>query len=130
MISPKDLLNLSRREREMMDVVFEKKRATVAEVLEGMADPPSYSAVRATLNTLEKKGYLKHEADGASYVYVPTLPQAVASRSMLRRVVDTFFGGSAERAMAALLDVSDSRLSEQEKKRILALIRKAEEEGR
>jgi BlaI family penicillinase repressor len=130
MISPRDLTKLSRREREMMDIVFAKKRATVADVLEAMASPPSYSAVRATLATLERKGFLAHESDGPSYVYVPTLPKAAASKSVLRRVVDTFFGGSAEQAMAALLDVSDARLSDQEKKRILAMIRKAEEEGK
>ena len=121
---------LTRRERQIMEVVYRLGRATVADVLAQIEDPPSYSAVRATLNTLERKGFLAHESDGASYVYVPTLPKVVASRSVLRRVVDTFFGGSAEQAMAALLDVSDARLSDQEKKRILALIRKAEEEGK
>src|SRR5437016_1990313 len=94
---------LSRREREIMDVLYARSRASVADVMEALASPPSYSAVRATMRILEQKGHVKHEQSGAAYVYLPTTPVAHASRSALRRVVDTFFGGSPHKAMVALL---------------------------
>jgi BlaI family transcriptional regulator, penicillinase repressor len=121
---------LSRRERQIMDVVYRRGRATAAEVLEGLTDPPSYSAVRALLRVLEEKGHLRHEQEGAAYVYLPTVSRDTASRSAVKHLVQTFFEGSAERAMAALLDVSQSKLSKDELARISALIEAAKKEGR
>ena len=121
---------LSRREREMMDVIYARGRATAAEIRAAMSSPPSYSAVRATLRVLEEKGQLRHEHDGATYVFMATTPKDTASRSALRRLLATFFDGSPSRAMAALLDVSSTRLSKADRRRLLELIRAAEKEGR
>jgi BlaI family transcriptional regulator, penicillinase repressor len=121
---------LSRRERQIMDVVYRRGRATAAEVLEGLSEPPSYSAVRALLRVLEEKGHLRHEQEGAAYVYLPTVSRDAASRSAVKHLVHTFFEGSAERAMAALLDVSQSKLSKDELGRISQLIAAAKKEGR
>jgi BlaI family transcriptional regulator, penicillinase repressor len=121
---------LSRREREMMDIIFAKQRATAQEVRDALSSPPSYSAVRATLRILEDKGHLVHEQEGAAYVYRPTIAKDVASRSALKRIVDTFFGGSAKKAVAALLEESDGDLSAADRKKILAMIARAEREGR
>jgi len=122
--------NLSRRERQIMDVVYRLGSAGATEVLEGMPDPPSYSAVRAMLRVLEEKGHLRHEQDGTRYVYLPTLSRARARRSALRSVVDTFFEGSAEQAVAALLDASRDDLSKDELDRLATLIEQARQEGR
>jgi predicted transcriptional regulator len=119
------LPSLSRREREMMDVVFRLGRATAAEVMEGLASPPSYSAVRATLRILEEKGHLRHEADGNRYVYLPTVPAAQVRRSALRSLLDTFFGGSSKQAMVALLDEADGELPRKELEEIRRLIERA-----
>jgi BlaI family transcriptional regulator, penicillinase repressor len=124
------LANLSRRERQIMEVVYRSGRATATEVLAGIADPPSYSAVRALLRILENKGYLRHEADGPRYVYLPILPSHRASRSALRNVLETFFEGSTEKAMAALLDLSREQLSDDELSRLSRLIEDARKEGR
>jgi predicted transcriptional regulator len=124
------LENLSRRERQIMEVVYRSGRATATEVLAGIPDPPSYSAIRALLRILENKGYLRHEADGPRYVYLPTLPMSRASRSALRNVLDTFFDGSTEKAMAALLDLSRDDLSDDELSRLTRLIEDARKEGR
>lgn len=113
-----------------MDIIYRRGRATAAEVLEGLPDPPSYSAVRALLRVLEDKGHLRHDQEGASYVYRPTVSRETASRSAVKHLMQTFFGGSAERAMAALLDVSSSRLSPEELERIAALVESARKEGR
>lgn len=121
---------LSRREREMMDVIYARGRATAAEVRQAMASPPSYSAVRATLRVLEDKGFLRHEAERGVYVYLPTIPRIDASRSALKRVVQTFFDDSIEQTMAALLDVKRTRLTAKERARLIELIRRAEEEER
>lgn len=123
-----DLAKLSRREREMLEILYARGKATAAEVREAMRSPPSYSAVRATLRILENKGYARHTQQGTSYCYAPTLAPSVASRSMLSRVVETFFGGSPERAMVALLDLSDVELSVGERQRLLAAIRRKEGE--
>ena len=95
--------NLSRRERQIMDLLFQRGRATAAEVQEGLPEAPSYSAVRALLRILEEKGHVRHEQDGPRYVYVPKADRERARQSALKHVVQTFFDGSAEQAMAALL---------------------------
>jgi len=121
---------LSRREREIMDVIYRSGRATAAEVLDQLAEPPSYSAVRALLRVLEEKGHLRHEEDGPRYVFVPTVPRERARASALRRVLHTFFDGSTEQAVAALLDLSSTRLSDAELARLSQLIADARKEGR
>ena len=113
---------LSRRERQIMDVVYQREKATAADVLEGLPDPPSYSSVRALLGILEAKGHLRHVKDGVRYVYLPTHPQPAAARSALRQVMQTFFGNSVEKTVATLLSVSDGELSEDEWRRLSALI--------
>ena len=121
---------LSRREREIMDVIYRSGRATAAEVLDQVADPPSYSAVRALLRVLEEKGHLRHEEDGPRYVFVPTVPRERARASALRQLLHTFFDGSTEQAVAALLDLSSTRLSDDELARLSQLIADARKEGR
>lgn len=120
---------LSRRERQIMDVVYRLGRASTAEVLAGLPDPPSYSAVRALLRILEQKGHLVHEQEGPRYLYRPTVPREAARSDALRRLVETFFGGSAEGAMAALLRLEPD-LDETTLKRLERMIKKAREEGR
>ena len=121
---------LSRRERQIMDVIYRLGRATAAEVMGGMADPPSYSAVRAMLRVLEEKGHLRHESQGAKYVFLPTVPRDKARRSALKQLLQTFFDGSTEQAVAALLDLSDAKLSRDELDRLSDLIDQARKEGR
>jgi predicted transcriptional regulator len=123
-------MHLSRRERQIMDIVYGQGQATAAEVMERLPDPPSYSAVRAMLRLLEEKGYLKHEQDGMRYVYLPTLSREKARRSALKQLVQTFFDGSTEEAVAAILDMSGSKLSDTELDRLSELIEKARKEGR
>lgn len=122
--------DLSRRERQIMDVVYRLGKASVGEVLERIPDPPSYSAVRALMRILEEKGHLRHEQDGPRYLYLPTVPRDSARRSALTHMVRTFFGGSAEAAVAALLDPSNHRLSDRELDRLSALIDQARGQGR
>jgi BlaI family transcriptional regulator, penicillinase repressor len=112
-----------------MDLLFQRGRATAAEVQEGLPEAPSYSAVRALLRILEEKGHVRHEQDGPRYVYVPTIARDSAKRSALRHIVRTFFDGSTEQAMAALLDVSSSRLSDAELERLSRLIEDARARG-
>ena len=119
--------NLSRRERQIMDVLFQCGSATAGEIHAALPDPPSYSAVRAALSVLEKKGHVRHEIDKLRYVWMPRVARDRARRSELRRVVRTFFEGSIEQAVAALLDDSALKLDDQGKARIRALIDKAEE---
>jgi BlaI family penicillinase repressor len=121
---------LTRRERQIMDVIYARGRATVAEVLAGMSDPPSYSSVRTLLRLLEEKGQLRHEEAGPRYVYIPTVPREKARRSALRNVIQTFFNGSTEEAVAALLDLHDTKRSRGELDRLSALIENAKREGR
>jgi len=121
--------NLSRRERQIMDVIYSQSSASAADVMAGLPDAPSYSAVRAMLRILEEKGHLEHEKQGARYVYRPTLPPDKASRSALRQILQTFFDGSVERAVAALLDASESTLSDAELGRLAKLIETAQQEG-
>jgi BlaI family penicillinase repressor len=122
--------HLSRRERQIMDVIYSKGRATAAEVLEAIPTPPSYSAVRAMLRLLEEKGYLRHEQDGPRYVFLPTLSRERARQSAMKQLLQTFFDNSAEQAVAALLDMSRARLSEAELDRLSEMIEKARKEGR
>ena len=119
---------LSRRERQIMDIVYARGQATAAEVIEAMPDPPSYSAVRALLRILEQKGHLRHLQDGPRYVFVPTVSRDRARRSALRNLVRTFFDGSSAQAAAALID--QSQLSDDEFKRLAEAIDKARREGR
>ena len=126
----KGLDQLSRRERQIMDVIYRTGQATATDVLEALPDPPSYSTVRALLRILETKGHLKHVVDGTRYVFLPTLAPDRARRSAMRSLLDTFFEGSREKAVAALLDASRSELSEEELDRISRLIADAREEGR
>ncbi len=129
-MSKKELNNLSRRERQIMDIVYSRGQATATEVMENLPDPPSYSAVRALLRVLEEKGHLRHTLDGQRYVFSPTIARERAKRSALRGVLQTFFGGSAEEAVAALLDISQERLSDDELKLMENLIKQARKEGR
>jgi predicted transcriptional regulator len=122
--------SLSRREREVMDVLFRRGEATVAEVMEAMPDPPTYSAVRSILRVLEEKGHVGHREDGPRYVYAPAEAREQARRAAVDHLVETFFDGSAEQALAALLRRSDLDLSETQVQRIAAAITKAGEEGR
>lgn len=119
---------LSRRERQIMDAIYQLGRATVADVIEKLPDPPSYSAVRALLGILEDKGVLRHEQEGARYVYLPTVPREKARKSALKNLVTTFFNGSSREAIAALLD--ETRLSKTELQSLTELIEKAKKEGR
>ena len=125
-----DIIHLSRRERQIMDIVYREGRATPRDVLVQLPDPPSYSAVRAMLRVLENKGHLRHVAEGKTYVYVPTLARTRASRSAMKNMLQTFFDGSTEKAVAALLDMSRPDLTEEELERLSRLIEQAKEEGR
>ena len=122
--------DLSRRERQIMDVLYRSGRATAAEVLQGLPDPPSYSAVRAMLRILEQKGHVKHEEDGRTYVYMPVTRRADARQSALSHLLKTFFDNSAEQAMAALLAIKAEKMSDAELDRMSKLIDKAKKEGR
>lgn len=123
-------IHLSRRERQIMDVIYQLGEATAAEVMERLPDPPSYSAVRAMLRLLEEKGHLQHDQDGPRYVFKPTLAHDKAQRSALKHLVETFFEGSTEQAVAALLDLSKTKLSDDELDRLSQLIEQAKKEGR
>ena len=122
--------HLSRRERQIMDVLHAKGQATAAGVRAALPAPPGYSAVRALLSILEEKGHVRHRREGARYVYVPRTSPEIARRSALKRVVSTFFQGSVSQAMAALLDAADTELSNTELTRLQQLIKKARKEGR
>ena len=124
------LPGLSRRERQIMDILYQRGKASANEVRDGMPDAPSYSAVRAMLRVLEEKGHVKHQEEGMKYVYAPVVAAGKAKRSAVKHVLDTFFQGSAEQAVAALLDVSSSRLTREELDRMAALIEKAKQEGK
>jgi len=123
-------LHLSRRERQIMDAVYRLGTATAADVMQNMPAPPSYSAVRAMLRLLEEKGYLKHEQDGPRYVYQPTLSRDKARQSALKQLVQTFFDNSTEQTVTALLDMSKSKMSDEELERLSLLIEKARKDGR
>lgn len=121
---------LSRRERQIMDILHARESVTAAEVRAALPDPPSYSAVRALLRILEAKGHVRHRQDGARYVYLPCVSRRAASRSALKRVIATFFQGSVTQAMAALLESADTRLSDWELNKLQQIIKQAKKEGR
>jgi BlaI family transcriptional regulator, penicillinase repressor len=122
--------HLSRRERQIMDVLHRHRLATAAEVQAALPDAPGYSAVRALLRILEEKGHVKHRREGARYVYLPRGSQGSARRSALKRVVATFFQGSVTQAMAALLETADTELSEPELHQLQQMIDQARKENR
>ncbi len=126
----KKMQSLSRREREMMDIIFRAGKASAGEVLEAMADPPSYSAVRATLRVLEQKGLLRHEDDGTRYVYRPTLNRDKARQSAVDHLLTTFFDGSVANVVAMLLERSGDDLSGEDLDHLARLIEQAKKEGR
>jgi BlaI family transcriptional regulator, penicillinase repressor len=120
---------LSRRERQIMDILYKRTRATAAEVMEDLSGEPSYSTVRTQLRVLEEKGHVSHEEEGLRYVYAPAVPRRAARKSALRHLVETFFDGSAEQVVAAVLGGEGTRLSEAELNRIAELVAKAKKEG-
>jgi len=122
--------SLSRRERQIMDIVYELKEVSALRVLERLPSPPSYSAVRALLRVLEQKGHLVHRQDGPRYVYTARLPKDKARKNALSHLMTTFFDGSTESVVAALLDLSEDNLSEDDYRRLTELIEKARQEGR
>lgn len=122
--------DLSRRERQIMDFLYERGHASVAEVMEGIADPPGYSAVRAMLRTLEQKGRITHVEDGRAYIYRPTVKKDSARKGALSHLLKTFFDGSTEKAVAALLDLKGPRLSDAELDQVASLVEQAKREGR
>ena len=121
---------LSRRERQIMDILYQRGKSSASEVLEAMPDPPGYSAVRAMLRVLEEKGHVRHQAEGLKYVYVPTVARDKAKRSAVKHLLDTFFKDAPEQAVAALLDVSSTRLTRAELDRMAEMIEKAKREGK
>ncbi len=118
---------LSRRERQLMDIIWERGQASVAEVLEALPDPPGYNTVRALLGILEKKGHLTHTEEEGRYVYLPIAPAQAVAKTALERVVTTFFGGSIERTVATLLQSKERTLSDDQLARLSALIAEAKE---
>jgi BlaI family penicillinase repressor len=124
------MVTLSRRERQILDILYTRGQATAAEILGSLPDPPSYSTTRALLRVLEQKGHVRHEEDGARYVFFPRVSRQRASVSALRHVLNTFFDGSAVAAATALVDGSASKLSTEELDRLEALIEKARKEGK
>ena len=120
---------LSKRERQIMNVIYSRKGATAAQVWEEIPSPPSYSAVRATMNILENKGLLSHRKQGRKYLYLPTVPHQRARLSALRQLVDTYFEGSVEATVEALIRSDRRKLTEEEYDRLLELIRSAEDRG-
>jgi len=119
---------LSRRERQIMDILYQRGKASASDVREAMEDAPGYSAVRAMLRVLEEKGHVKHQAEGLKYVYVPVVAREKAKRSAVKHLLDTFFAGSPEQIVAALLDVSATRLTREELDRMSEMIEKAKRE--
>ena len=122
-------LNLSKRERQIMDILYRQGQASAAEVQANLPDPPSYSAVRATLRILEEKGHVQHHQDGPRYVFRPAVARDKATRSAIRHLVRTFFNGSAEQAVTTLLDESTSKLTTEELDRLAGLIDEARSKG-
>lgn len=122
-------IDLSRRERQVLDVLYTIGPATCAEVQKSMADPPSYSAVRTFLRILEEKRIVRHEQDGARYVYIPVVEKESASRLALRHVLNTFFAGSVTQAVSALLDEDSQNLAQKDWQRLSAMIERARKEG-
>ncbi len=124
------LAHHSRRERQILEILYERGKASAAEVRQAMPDAPGYSAVRALLRVLEEKGHVRHEEQGPKYVYLPVVARNKARRSAMKHVMDTFFSGSPEQIVAALLDVSAARLTREELDRMAAMIEQAKREGK
>jgi predicted transcriptional regulator len=124
------LAGLSRRERQIMDILYQRGKASVSEVRDVMKDAPGYSAVRAMLRVLEEKGHARHQAEGLKYVYVPTVGREKAKRSAVKHLLDTFFAGEPDQIVAALLDVSATRLTREELDRMSEMIEVARREGK
>jgi len=124
-----DHIALTRRERQIMDILYKRGRATASEVLEDLPGNSHYSTVRTQLRVLEEKGHVTHEEAGVRYVYMPAVPRRAARKSALRHLVDTFFDGSAEQVVAAVLGGEGARLSDEELDRIAELVDKAKKEG-
>ena len=122
--------HLSRRERQILDLIYKTGKATAADVQAGLPDPPSYSAVRAMLRILEDKGHVRHDLDGLRYVYMPTVARDRAKRSALKHVVNTFFDGSAAQVMAALFEMSPKELGDDDLARLRDLIDNAGKDGK
>ena len=123
-------LKLSRRERQVMDILYSRGQATATEIHEALADPPTFSATRAVIRTLEEKGHISHKEQGLRYVYLPTVPVERARKSAVAHLISTFFDGSPARLMAALLDQPSSKLSEEDLKSIEEMIRQSRRETR
>ncbi|MFN7994998.1 MAG: BlaI/MecI/CopY family transcriptional regulator [Bryobacteraceae bacterium] len=121
---------LSRRERQIMDILYSRGKSSASEVREAMPDPPSYSAVRAMLRVLEEKGHVRHLEEGLKYVFVPTVAHEKARKSAVKHLLDTFFKGSPDQVVAALLDVSSTRLTPEDLDRMAKMIENARKEGR
>jgi len=130
MVKPTAQSKLTRREREIMDIIYKLGRATAGEVMERLSGEPTYSTVRAQLRVLEDKGYVLHEEEGLRYVYTPKVPRHEVRQSALRHVVDTFFEGSTQKVVAALLGTDGSKVSPEELERIAELVDKARKGGR
>ncbi|MBV9226402.1 MAG: BlaI/MecI/CopY family transcriptional regulator [Acidobacteriaceae bacterium] len=124
------LAGLSRRERQIMEILYQRGKASAFEVREALSDPPSYSGVRAMLRVLEEKGHIKHENERLKYVYAPVVNPDRAKRSAVKHLVDTFFREAPEQVVAALLDVASKRLTDEELDRMAEMIEKAKREGR
>jgi BlaI family transcriptional regulator, penicillinase repressor len=124
------LEGLSRRERQIMEILYQRGKASASEVRGAMDEAPGYSAVRALLRVLEDKGHVKHQAEGLRYVYVPVVTREKAKRAAVKHVLDTFFNGSPEQIVAALLDVSSPALTRPELDRMAQMIEKARKEGK
>jgi predicted transcriptional regulator len=120
---------LTRRERQIMDILYKRGRATASEVMEDLPGHPHSSTVRTQLRVLEEKGHVSHEEEGLRYVYIPAVPRRAARKSALRHLVDTFFDGSAEQVVAAVLGGEGSRLNDKELDRIAELVARARKEG-
>jgi len=121
---------LSRRERQILDILYQRGKSSASEVREAMSDAPSYSAVRALLRILEEKGHIRHQAEGLKYVYLPTVAAEKAKRSAVKHLLETFFKDSPEQVVAALLDVSSMRLTSEELDRMAQMIERAKREGK
>jgi BlaI family transcriptional regulator, penicillinase repressor len=121
---------LSRRERQIMDILYQRGKSSASEVREAMPDAPSYSAVRAMLRVLEDKGHVKHRSEGLRYVYLPMVAHDRAKRSAVKHLVETFFSDAPEDVVAALLDVSSSRVTREELDRMSEMIERAKREGK
>ena len=120
---------LTRRERQIMDILYRRGRATATEVMQDLSGDPSYSTVRTQLRVLESKGHVRHEEEGLRYVYLPALPRRAARKSALRHLVDTFFEGSTEKVVGALLGGESARLTDDELDRIADMVEKARKGG-